>query len=154
MFFTVQSFLHRANSRSTCGGPPLHRVGSTRRRERAAYTITEWSHQLAHQSESLPYKQTMDLEDEAVDALAQLQGVRNEGGFQWKEAEGESAGTPAARPWRSPMALSDAAGKKKINREGDTINVQAAVQQMQTYLMDNSYIKVYKSDKKHDDATV
>ena len=149
MFFTVQSFLHRANSRSTCGGPPLHRVGSTRRRERAAYTITEWSHQLAHQSESLPYKQTMDLEDEAVDALAQLQGAGNESGAQWKEAGGEAAGAPTPRPWRAA-----AAGKNKLNREGDAINVQAAVQQMQTYLMDNSYIKVYKTDKKHDDGTV
>ena len=133
----------------------MHRIGRRRAAFPAASPFAEWSHQtVTHALEHSIYNAPMELEHEAVDALAQLQGVGNEGGFQWKEAEGESAGTPAARPWRSPMALSDAAGKKKINREGDTINVQAAVQQMQTYLLDNSYIKVYKSDKKHDDATV
>ena len=118
----------------------MHRTGRRRAAFSVASPFADWSHQTASHA----------LEHEAVDALAQLQGGGNEGGTQWSEEPGESTGTPAARPWRS-----DAAGKKKINREGDAINVQAAVQQMQTYLMDNSYIKVYKkSDKKHDDGTV
>jgi hypothetical protein len=89
---------------------------------------------------------------EAVEALVCLQDDEKSSNDKQEEKVGagqapQSAETPTPSPWQS------AATDKKLMNQQPVLNVQAAVQQMQTYLMDNSYIKVFKSDK-YDNETV
>lgn len=138
---TVQSLPHRTFSNySSVGFQMLRRT----KRDIPFGSLNEWS-----TSRNLTYEGNADIriEVEAVDALVQLQGAGNinDAGTQWAE-RGDDADSrsdiPASRgPWQP-----SAAGKKIMNRE-PVLNVQAAMQQMQTYLMDNSYIKVFKSEQ-------
>lgn len=108
--------------------------------------FNDWNNKQTTPHAHEPPSTDIAIEVEAVDALTQLRGAGHDtGGVHWADDNASEVAEAPAHPWQPA-----AAGKK--HRE-PVLNVQAAVQQMQTYLMDNSYIKVFKSDK-HDDETV